>query len=531
MNAVEIRDLQFNYLGSNKQALKIPFFSIREEETVLITGKSGSGKSTLLQCINGIIPHIIKGTMEGEVNIFGKPVSELTVPELSRTIGTLLQDPERQIINYKVEEEIAFAPENFNLPREEIVRRIENSIEATGIESLRGRETSKLSGGEMQRVVLASVLAMDPKILILDEPTSNIDPEGTSEIFEFLNREKGKRTVVIVEHKVERVLPFVDRIVVVDHGQIVLDGRKEDLVRQAQKLFELGIEIPRHVILANLLGVSTLDAAEIGKLASERGLLPASRERSTEAPLAMAADVKASYYGGFSLDVSLSVMKGHITAIMGRNGAGKSTLLKAIIGFVEKSNGYSHSILDFGEKVLKNPDLQITGSLIGYLPQSFDLMLINKTVERELTYSMRVRKMKGLESIVSELKELFSLEEYLKTDPLTLSQGQRRRVAMAGALASGGRIILMDEPTSGQDYFHKENLGRELTELKNKGFSILMVTHDSRFVYRFADRIIVLDKGEKVLEGTPEEVFQRSEMYGVVPPSEFHLRYRHELPA
>ena len=531
MNAVEIRDLKFSYLGSSKKALNIPFFSIEEEETVLITGKSGSGKSTLLQCINGIIPHIIKGTISGEVSIFGKNVSEFKVPELSKVVGTLLQDPERQIINYRVEEEVAFAPENFSLSKEEIIRRVEDSIEATGIESLRGRETSKLSGGEMQRVVLASVLAMDPGILILDEPTSNIDPEGTREIFEFLNREKGRRTVIIVEHKVERVLPFVDRIVVVDNGQIVLDGKKEDLIREARKLIELGIEIPRHIILANMLGVSTLDAAEIKTLASEKGLLPSPRERSTEAPIAMTADIRAGYHGGFSLDVRMSVMKGSITAIMGRNGAGKSTLLKSVMGFVEKSDGTSESRLDFGEKVMKNPDLQTIGSLVGYLPQSFDLMLINKTVERELTYSMRVRKMKELGSLVEELRDLFSLRDYLKTDPLTLSQGQRRRVAMAGALASGARIILMDEPTSGQDFFHKENLGRELTELKNRGYSILIVTHDSRFVYRFADRIMVLDKGEIVLEGTPEEVFDMSEIYGVVPPSEFQLRYTHELPA
>lgn len=529
MKAIEIEDLKFRYLGSKKPSISIPHFYVEEGESVLITGKSGSGKSTMVQCINGIIPHIVSGKRSGEVYLFGKPVSEQRVPEISRIVGTLLQDPERQVINYKVEEEIAFAPENFNLPREEILEKIEKAIGAVGIDHLRGKETSRLSGGEMQRVALAAVLSMDPRILILDEPTSNIDPEGTRDIFQFLREEKGKRTILIVEHKVERILPFVDRIVVVDNGEIVLDGRTDDLINEAQALMELGIEIPRHILLANQMGITSYDIDEVRDVALERGMLPEEKVRAHGHESALSTDVKVDYREGFSLRVSASIAAGTITAVMGRNGAGKSTFLKALIGFIDRDQAVVESPIHMKGLMLTDPNLQTRGKHIGYLPQSFDLMLINRTVEKEMHYSSRVRKAKGMEPVIKELMGLFSLEKYAREDPLTLSQGQRRRVAMGATIAGGVKVIMMDEPTSGQDYMHKENLGKELTELKKMGYSFLIVTHDARFVYRFADRIMVVDRGMLAAEGTPEEVFRNSESFGIVPPSEYILRYGNGL--
>ncbi len=529
MKAIEVKDLKFRYLGSKKPSISVSDFSIEEGESVLITGKSGSGKSTLVQCINGIIPHIINGTRSGEVYLFGMPVSEKRVPEISRIVGTLLQDPERQVINYRVEEEIAFAPENFNLPREEILEKIADSMRAVGIEHLSGKETSHLSGGEMQRVALAAVLSMDPRILILDEPTSNIDPEGTRDIFHFLRQEKGKRTIIIIEHKVERILPFVDRIVVVDHGEIVLDGRADDLINEANALVELGIEIPRHILLANQMGLTTYDIDEVRELAVQRNMLPEEKIRSNSHRACLSADVKVRYRNGFSMRVSATIGEGTITAVMGRNGAGKSTFLKALIGFIERDQAEVESPIQLGDLLLVDPDLQSRGRHIGYLPQSFDLMLINKTVEKEMHYSSKVRKMKDMGPVIRDLMSLFSLEKLAKEDPLTLSQGQRRRVAMGATIAGGVKVIMMDEPTSGQDYMHKENLGMELTSLKKRGYSFIIVTHDARFVYRFADRILILDKGELAMEGTPEEVFRDSEQFGIVPPSEYILRYGNEL--
>ena len=528
MNAIEIRDLEFRYLGSKKPSITVPYFSVSEGESVLITGKSGSGKSTLLQCINGIIPHIMNGTRRGETYIFGESVSKARLPDISRTVGTLLQDPERQVMNYRVEEEIVFAPENFNLDKDTILQRMEDAIQGVAIESLRGRETTKLSGGELQRVALASVMSMDPRILILDEPTSSIDPEGTREIFKFLKNEKGKRTIIIVEHKVERVLPFVDRIVVVDNGRIVLDGPTDRLIEEAHNLIDLGVEIPSHILIANKLGIRASGIDEVRRIARERGMIPHERARSNGGPVAFRAEVSVSYNKNFSLAAELACRAGTIHAVMGRNGAGKSTLLKGIIGFIDKDQAAFSVSMDVEDKKLRNPEMRVAGQYLGFLPQSFDLMLINNTVEKELNYSKKVRKLNGVDELIENLKGIFSLSDYAKSDPLTLSQGQRRRVAMAAMLASGAKIILMDEPTSGQDYMHKQNLGREMAQLKGLGYTFIIVTHDSRFVYEFADWVTVLDFGKVVLQGTPESVFSKSEYYGVVPPSEFVLRYENE---
>ncbi|AKA48193.1 hypothetical protein IX51_02720 [uncultured archaeon] len=515
MKAVEVSNLKYSYLGSRNHAINIPHFSIDEGECVLITGRSGSGKSTLIQCINGIIPHIINGSYSGEVKIFGKSTREMRVAEIAGMVGTLLQDPERQVINYKVEEEIAFAPENFNIDREEILRRIDSSIEAVGIENLRGKETGKLSGGELQRVALAAVLTMNPKVLILDEPTSNIDPEGTGKIFEFLTRIKGERTAIIVEHKVERVLPLVDRIVVVDNGGIALNIPKEDIYENTGKLLEMGIEMPEHLIITN----------------RDWAAGPKEKKRAEITNVSMKADVSVQYRQGFSLKASLEIGEGTITAIMGKNGAGKSSLLKGLIGFIDQDQGELSTKISIDGNDFVDPDLNTRGRFIGYLPQSFDLMLINKSVQKEINYSTKVRKLKGMEPLVERLVDLFSLKDYLGSDPLTLSQGQRRRVAMASTIAGGPRVIMMDEPTSGQDYFHKRNLGRELTLLKSRGYSFLIVTHDSRFVYNYSDRILLMNEGEVIVEGTPEQVFAQSEKYGVILPEEFLLRWKNELPA
>ncbi|MEM3448836.1 MAG: ATP-binding cassette domain-containing protein [Candidatus Micrarchaeaceae archaeon] len=524
MNAIEIKDLSFRYLGNPEKIIEIPEMAISKGESVLITGRSGSGKSTLINCINGIIPHIISGTMEGSVKINGRSTTEMRVSDISLQVGTLLQDPEKQVMNYKVEEEVAFAPENFNLPREEILERVDRAMKAVGIGHLRGRETSKLSGGELQRVALASVLTMDPPIMILDEPTSNIDPEGTRDIFEFLKKEAGKRTLIIVEHKVERVLPFVDRVIVMDRGKVAIDSPKDGLISDVDRLLDMGIEIPEHFLLANKLGLKTPDIETIKEEIRRGRIELQKRKRAITETNYFKASASVKYGNEFSLAATMSSGKGTIHAIVGRNGAGKSTFLKALIGYLEKKYADVNSKIEIDGEAIVNPDIYVRGRKIGYLPQSFDLMLINRNVERELTYSMRVRKDYELSKLVLELTKSLSLTNYLGFDPQMLSQGQRRRVAMAATIAGGVKIIMLDEPTSGQDFYHKEELGKELVSLKAKGYVFIIVTHDVRFVYKYADRVSLIDSGRVQLEGTPEEVFSKSESFGIPPPSEYLLR-------
>jgi energy-coupling factor transport system ATP-binding protein len=529
MIAVAIKNLKFFYTGNEEPSIEVENLTIQEGETVLITGRSGGGKSTLVNCIAGIIPHITHGDLEGSVEVYGKEVSGTPLAKLSTEVGIVLQNPETQVMNYAVEEEVAFGPENLCLGADEILSRVNEAIEITGISEIKDRETYTLSGGEMQRVAIASVLSMRPRLLILDEPTSNIDPEGTARVFDILKRLKEEKTLIVVEHKVERVLPFVDRIIVVNDGRIVLNISSHELIHHVDKMLEMGIEVPIHFIYARRYGIDSEDIKSIREKLQEINAIPASPPRALGSNTLMRASVRVTGDGGKQLvNGSINLEECHILAIMGRNGAGKSTFLKAIMGFLETGLKADVEIVLDGKNISKE-HIMDRGSEIAFVPQNFDLTLINKTVESEVAYSIRKRKLNDYKKRADEMMEMFSLSESRYRDPLSLSVGQRRRVAMASAIASGVKVIMLDEPTSGQDYFHKEILGRELTRLKERGYSIIIVTHDSRFVYKYADRVVILDHGEKVLEGLPEEVFLESERFSVIPPSDFLLRNFDEL--
>ena len=529
MKAVEIKNLKFSYNGNTEPSIEIDSLTIEDGETVLITGRSGGGKSTLINCITGIIPHIIHGELEGNVEVYGNKVADTPLAKLSSEVGIVLQNPETQVMNYAVEEEVAFGPENLCLGIDEIVSRVNEAIEITGISEITDRETYTLSGGEMQRVAIASVLSMRPKLLILDEPTSNIDPEGTARVFDILKQLKEEKTLIVVEHKVERVLPFVDRIIVINDGKIFLDISSHELIHHVDKMLEIGIEVPIHLIYAKKNGIDSEDLDTIREKLQEINAIPTAPFRAPDSNTLMKASVRVTVDGGKQLvNGSIELEESHILALMGRNGAGKSTFLKGIMGFLETGLKSDIEVVLAGKNISRE-HIMDRGREIAFVPQNFDLTLINKSVESEIAYSIKKRRLKDYKKRVDEMIEMFSLSEFRYRDPLSLSLGQRRRVAMGSAIASGVKVIMLDEPTSGQDYFHKEILGKELTRLKEKGYSIIIVTHDSRFVYKYADRLVVFDGGEKVLEGLPDEVFRESQKYSVIPPSDFLLRDYNEL--
>jgi energy-coupling factor transport system ATP-binding protein len=523
MKPAEIKDLSFSYVGEGRPVLSVAEFSIEEGEVALVVGKSGGGKSTLVNCINGVIPHVFKGNNPGGVTVYGKLVRDTPLPQISTQVGTLLQDPETQVLNYTVEEEIAFGPENLCLPHEEIRARVEEAMLTTDITELRERETYFLSGGELQRVALAAVLSMRPKLLIMDEPTSNIDPEGTARVFDTLTKLKGASTLLVVEHKLERALPFVDRVIMVDQGKLVFDIPKAKMVDHLEELVAGGIDVPEHYIFAKRFGMDPRDLEGIRKRIISEGIKLDMPQRDNSGEVIMEARAKVQVPEKILVDADLALRRNQILAVMGRNGAGKSTMLKGIMNFLEKEMDVEAKLVVSGVDLSK-ASIQERGKYIAYVPQSFDLMLINKTVEDEVSYSMRKRGKKDYSGRVDEFLDLFSLRELRKRDPLMLSVGQRRRVAMAAALSSGVQIAMLDEPTSGQDYYHKEIIGKELGMMKARGNSFIIVTHDSKFVYRYADSVVVINQGRKVLEGTPEEVFKTSAQYSIVPPTEFYLR-------
>ncbi|MEM3857672.1 MAG: ATP-binding cassette domain-containing protein, partial [Thermoprotei archaeon] len=397
--AVSVDHLYHSYPGSFMTAIEVESFGIREGEAILVTGKSGSGKSTLVNCINGVIPHVFPGITEidpqthrGEVYVYGMPVSKTPLAKLSTTVGTLLQDPETQVLNYKVEEEVAFGPENLCMTPEEISKRVSEAIDVVGIRGLLERETYTLSGGELQRVAMAAVLAMRPRILILDEPTSNIDPQGTEEVFELMRKMKGK-TMIVVEHKVERVLPFVDRIVLVDKGEIVFDLEKEKILDHLDELMAAGVEVPEHYVVAKQLGITSTDLDKVVLEAKRRGLKLPKPERYRASEEIMNASAVVSSAERTILDASLALGKGEVLAIMGRNGAGKSTLLKALVGFTDRKLNVQLSLKVAGTD-LSTSRIQERGRYLAFVPQNFDLTLVSKTVYEELAYSPKKHKVK-----------------------------------------------------------------------------------------------------------------------------------------
>ena len=336
MKAVEIHNLKFSYLGNEEPSIEVENLTIEDGETVLITGRSGGGKSTLVNCITGIIPHITHGELEGSVKVYGNDVAETSLAKLSSEVGIVLQNPETQVMNYGVEEEVAFGPENLCLAPEEIVSRVDESMKTTGISEIKDRETYTLSGGEMQRVAIAGVLSMRPKLLILDEPTSNIDPEGTARVFDILEQLKEEKTLIVVEHKVERVLPFVNRIIVVNDGKIFLDISSHDLIHHIDEMQEVGIEVPIHFIYAKKYGIDLEDLESIREKLLEIKAIPTAPSRESDSNTLMKTSVRVTAPNGTELvKASIDLQESHILAIMGRNGAGKSTFLKGIMGFLE----------------------------------------------------------------------------------------------------------------------------------------------------------------------------------------------------
>lgn len=514
MSFVEISNLEVYYPNRYRPSLHIESLVISEGESVLLAGKSGSGKSTLINVLNGVVPNLITAEVEGDVRVFGRDPRRQPIYETAKLVGTLLQDPETQVFNYTVKDEVAFGPENLMLPREEIVRRVEAAASMTGITHLLERDVGTLSGGELQRTALASILAMQPRALILDEPTSNIDPKGTAEIFSLIRSfRKSGVSLIIAEHKLDRVLPYVDRVILIDSGRVVFDVRKEELIGKADLLHSAGVEIPEYYLYLKSVGASSLDS---GSLRGYSYTPPPRREGGEEVLYAKATVRTKS--GNTLVDAEVRLRKGEIVALMGNNGAGKSTLFKAIMGMLDRKLVSDVTLVVKGRD-LSRKGLAERGSYIAYLPQNFDVMFVRRTVEGEVSFAMKNRRGYSEERLNEILKE-FSLYRYRREDPLLLSMGQRRRVAMASIISSGADIVLMDEPTSGQDWYHRAMLGREVQAMRDKQYTFFIITHDSRFVDKFCDRVLVMGKGRIVAEGKPEEVFSRSDL-DIYPPTEY----------
>lgn len=508
-------------------ALRDFSLEIAEGELFLVVGPSGAGKSTLLRCLNGLVPHFYGGQLTGRIRVAGHDPVALGPQHMSRVVGMVFQDPETQFVTDRVEDELAFGLENQALPPALMRKRVEEALDQLTIAHLRGRHVSTLSGGEKQRVIIAAVLTLHPEVLVLDEPTSQLDPQSAEEVLVAIRRlnEDLGLTVVLAEHRLERVVQFVDRMLYLPgDGGPPLVGPPQEVMAQvslAPPLAALGqalgwrplpltVKQARRFVPRSAHSLSRSASAEAATLAAAAGAGAADRE-----PAAVASQVSYRYGSGQEAvrRVSLTVYRGEIVAVMGRNGSGKSTLLKLMAGLLRPSGG--GSVVLYPPRPAAAMDTRRhepheLARLVGYVPQSPDALLFKDTVLAELAFTRQAQGLPADPEADRALLAALGLADKAEAYPRDLSTGERQRAALAAVLVARPPLLLLDEPTRGLDYEQKEALTRMLQALRSQGHAILLATHDVELAARCADRVVLMGNGEIVVQGPTRQVMTGS---------------------
>ncbi len=514
-----IENLSFQYRTRPEKAIEAISFELKPGEMLLIAGSSGCGKTTLARCVNGLIPRSYRGAREGRVLLHGTDVAEMQIADVAQIVGTLLQDPERQIVASNVYNEIAFGPENLGLPRDEILQRVEQAMKRLRIEYLRERETFNLSGGEKQKVALAGLLAMNPSILLLDEPLASLDPASAHEALEVFRSlaDEGK-TVVLIEHRVEdAIFAKPDRLLYMETGQVKYLGSIDSLPTEIN---HREVKLPAEWVVKRV--------RQIGDMPKETELIP--REERGE-PLVAFENVDFRYTEETPLilqDVNLEIHRGDLIAVLGPNGAGKSTLVKHAIGLLKPTSG---RVLVEGKDTQSMSVAQIAHTL-GFVFQSPTHMLYAPTVREELEFGPKNLGFDEVDTkkLVAASISTVNLKGFDEYPPLGLSFGQQKRTTIAAVLAMQSKIMIMDEPTAGQDYSNYTHFMDAMCRPMNGAKSLvaanfaatLFITHDLDLAVAYANRILLFGDRHVVADGRPEEVLKDFDLlmkYRVRPTS------------
>lgn len=492
-----IENLSFRYRDRQETAIRNISFEAQPGEVLLIAGASGCGKTTLIRCINGLIPRSYKGEMTGSVRVFGEDTSTWKLAQISQKIGTVLQDPERQILGTKVLNEVAFGLENLGLPRDEILERVDEALRLLKIFHLRERETFTLSGGEKQKVALAGVLAMRPSILLLDEPLASLDPASALDALDtarFL-ADQGM-TILMVEHRVEDVLRIQpERVMFMSGGEIRYLGSLSGLSKVVNY---------REV---KLRAEEIVERARQDPPPAEIRILPGAAGKGESEALVKFEDVAFGYESDVEVlhGINLEIRRGDVIAVLGPNGAGKTTFVKHAIGLLKPKRG---RVLVNGRDTRESSVAQIASTL-GYVFQSPSHMLFAPTVREELSFGPKNLR-HSEEQIEQEVKEalrIVNLSDKEQDPPLALSFGQQKRVSIAAILAMQSRILVMDEPTAGQDYQNYMNFMDSILQLPSFE-AILFITHDVDLAVIYANRVLIVNDGRLIADGKPQDVLR-----------------------
>lgn len=512
---IELKDFSFQYKAQSEPTLKNLNLTIYKGEKVLIVGPSGSGKSTIGQCLNGIIPNIYKGTSSGQFLIQGKEAFDLSIYEKSHLVSTVLQDTDGQFIGLSVAEDLAFALENDMVDLGTMKERVQSWAERLDLMKLLDHRPQDLSGGQKQRVSLAGVLIDESPILLFDEPLANLDPKSGQDIIDLIDQihEEQGTTTIIIEHRLEDVLYRpVDRVILINQGQVLFNGQPDELLRTTL-LAENGIREPLYLTTLRQLGqdidqLEHLDRLEDIELTGVNRSIPeATFTKTGEAEeLLKLEQISFAYQENHPIlkNISLSIPKGQRLAIVGKNGAGKSTLAKAICGFITTEGQYTSR----GEDI-KQESVKERAERVGYVLQNPNQMISTNMIFDEVALGLRLRGVaeEDIKERVYQALKTCGLYEFRKWPISALSYGQKKRVTIASILVLGPEILVLDEPTAGQDQRNYTDIMEFLDSLQEKGHTIVMITHDMQLMLDYSDRALVVSDGQILADLSPAELF------------------------
>ena len=517
---ISFNQFTFQYDAQAEATLKDISFDIVKGEKVLILGPSGSGKSTLAQCLNGIIPNIHKGQAQGQVRIAGQNIFKQSIYDKSQLVSTVLQDPDGQFIGLTVAEDLAFALENDCADQSEMKDKVALWAERLDLTSLLNYRPQDLSGGQKQRVSLAGVLIDESPILLFDEPLANLDPKSgqeTIDLIDKIHKEVGA-TTILIEHRLEDVLYRpVDRILLVNDGQLLFNGSPDELL-SSTLLLENGIREPLYVTALRQLGFDTrdaqnlsqLDALDLSDLVLPDRVLKDKRDSSSDSILKVEG-LSVSYGDNPAIieDMSFSLKKGERLAIVGKNGAGKSTLAKALCGFVPSQGKLTYKGQDISQDSIAE-----RSERIGFVLQNPNQMISQTMIFDEVALGLRLRGIEEteVEERVHEVLKTCGLYSFRKWPISALSFGQKKRVTIASILVLKPEIIILDEPTAGQDYKTYTDIMNFLDSLQKQGHTIVMITHDMQLMLEYSDRCLVVVEGKIIADDNPVTILNQKDL-------------------
>lgn len=535
---IVMENVTFTYKYGEVPAIKNINLKVREGEKILVTGPAGAGKTTLCRCLNGLIPYHFNGEFKGKVTVQGLNTRKYDVGDLSPMVGLSFQNPLDQIVCSSVMDEIAFGPENLGLPEEVINERVQEYLEMARLTGYEDTNPLSLSGGQQQSCCIAAIIAMHPKILVLDEPTANLDNVGTRLVHSMIDKlvRSEKITLVIVSHRLRELATMIDRMVVLRNGKIMLEGEPRRVLKESEKLYEVGLFPPEITRLALKLRDAGINAfinglvpvtVEEGYKAilhgmKSKALIPSAprvvhrkekrRARLGEQPIIETQDLGHVYPGNVVAlkNLSLKIYPGEFLAIIGQNGSGKTTLIKHFNGLLEPTQGTVY---------VKGIDTKTTTTsrlarIVGFIYQNPDDQMVSFRVKEEVEYGPKNLGFSKTEAekLALDALKMVGMEQKIESLIFELSQGERQRVAIASVLAMKPGVLVVDEPTTGQDPATSLQIFKLLEKLNESGSTIVIVTHNMNLVAGFAERVFVLKDGEMILDGDTQSVYSKPEI-------------------